>query len=184
LQSKRLQRIYRLKKKKNLGHSTAYQINNGSNDYQTGDIGYSIARLFRSKDNFCNIETVLKHSFKIRLKHGIHIVYINIDKIEAALKRAINITEYMTMQLDQISSLSLNTKGSNNAAIYYITSLGDKLQPAIITYPGLLESTCSNFYDLQSIKFSFRLLSSSYHIHRKNDFVEIFTNLISYRSEK
>lgn len=109
----------------------AYQINNGSNDYQTGDIGYSIARLFRSKDNFCNIETVLKHSFKIRLKHGIYIVHINIDKIETALKRTINIAEYMTLQLDQISSLSLNTKGSNNAAIYYIASSEDKLQPTI-----------------------------------------------------
>lgn len=74
---------------------TAYQINDGSNDYQTGDIGYSIARLFRSKDNFCNIETVRKHSFKIRLKRGIYIVHINIDKTEAALNRAINISKYV-----------------------------------------------------------------------------------------
>ncbi|KAL0123666.1 hypothetical protein PUN28_005877 [Cardiocondyla obscurior] len=64
-------------------------------------------------NNFCNIETVLEHSFKIRLKHGIYIAHVNIDKTEAALNRAINIPEYITMQLDQISRLSLNTKDSN-----------------------------------------------------------------------
>jgi len=65
------------------------------------------------------------NSFKIRLKHGIYMIYIN---IEAVLKRAINIPEDITMQVDRISSLSLNAKGSNNSVIYDTAFSGDKLQ--------------------------------------------------------
>lgn len=40
----------------------------------------------------------------------------------------------MTMQFDQISSLSLNTKDTNNNAIYYIASVGEKLQQVVLLF--------------------------------------------------
>jgi len=61
------------------------------------------------------------------------------------LKRAINIPEYITMQLDQISTLSLNAKGSNNNAIYYTASSGDKLQPAVLC---ILRKTRVEFFTI------------------------------------